>query len=110
MTEFLKNLLITTWYKAVIAVFGAAFLVTLGQRRDELAMVFCGACLIGIGEWRNHPKKEVRLRIDSTGNKWKVTDVPRRANFVGILLQLIGVVLMLYGMYRIFGLSLPYLK
>jgi uncharacterized membrane protein len=39
--------------------------------------------LLGLGEWINHP----------------TADVPRKANWLGVLLEAAGVVLMIYGTY-----------
>src|SRR5712692_1797153 len=103
MNDVLKNLQITTWYKAVIAVSGPAFLIALATQRDSLAMIFGGAFLIGIGKWRNNPKKQVELRPTAAGHWAKITDVPRKANWFGTLLQLAGLILMVYGAYLAFG-------
>ena len=107
MTDVLKNLPITAWYKAVAVVSAAALLITLAARRDELAMIFGGAFLIGIGEWKNHPKKQVEFR-PAPGGVAKVTDLPRKTTWFGALLQLAGLALMVYGAYRALGLSLPF--
>lgn len=103
MNDVLKNLQITAWYKAVIAVSAAAFLIALAAQRDMLAMLFGGALLIGIGEWRNHPRQEVELRPTATGQWAKITDIPRSANWLGVLLQLAGLALILYVLYVAVG-------
>jgi hypothetical protein len=62
MSDELTNLQITTWYKAIVAVSAAAFLITLATQRDDLTMIFGGTFLIGVGEWKNHPKMTFELR------------------------------------------------
>src|SRR5262249_19255567 len=106
MTDVIKNLQITTWYKAVVAVMGPAFLIALVAQRDGLAMLFAGGFLFGVGGWINHPKKEIEIR-PMAGQWAKVTDVPRRANWFGTLLQLIGIALMAYGTYLALGFPKP---
>jgi hypothetical protein len=110
MSNVLDNLPITTWYKAVTVVSAAAFLIVLASQRDNLTMIFGGAFLFGIGEWKNHPKKQFELRPTTTGQWAKISDVPRKANWLGVLLQLAGVALVLHGMYWAFSLSLPQSK
>src|SRR2546429_7574128 len=102
MNDVLKTLQITTWYKAVIAISAAAFLIALATQRDTLAIIFGAVFLIGIGEWKNHPKKEFVLRPTVTGHWAKITNIPRRANWLGTLLQLVAVALIAYGAFRAF--------
>ena len=105
MSDILQSLKITTPYKAVIVVSAAAFLIALGAQRDALTLIFGGTFLIGVGEWRNHPRKQVDFRPASAGTWAKVTDVPRKANFVGISLQVIGAALVISGTCHAFGLT-----
>jgi uncharacterized membrane protein len=55
----------------------------LAKYMHVLAMIFGAGFLLGLGEWINHP----------------TADVPRKANWLGILLEVAGVVLMIYGTY-----------
>ena len=107
MNDVLKNLQPTTWYKALMVVSAPAFLIVLAMQRDALTKVFGGAFLVGLGEWKNHPRKEVQLRPTSAGQMAKITDIPRKANWLGVLLQIVGLALILYGAYRALGLTLP---
>jgi hypothetical protein len=101
MDNVLKNLQITTWYKAVIIVSAAAFLIALGTQRDALTMIFGGAFLIRIGEWHHHRMKTFERR-PVAGGLANITDRPRKPNWFGIMLQLVGTALMAYGVYRAF--------
>jgi hypothetical protein len=98
MNDVLNNLQITTWYKAVIAVSAAAFLIALATQRDTLAFLFGGAFLIGIGEWHHHRMKTFEQRPVG-GRLANITDRPRNPNWFGILLQLVGAALMAYSAY-----------
>jgi hypothetical protein len=108
VNDILKNLQITTWYKAVIAVSGPALLIVLTTQRDTLAILFGGILLIAIGEWKNHPRKEVELRPTPIGQWAKITDIPRKQTWFGTLLQLLGLALIVYAGCRALGLSLPF--
>ena len=50
-----------------------------------LATIFGGFFVHGTGEWINHPS----------------VDRPRKTNWPGMLLEIVGVALMLYGSYRV---------
>jgi len=110
MSDILSNLQITTWYKALVAISAAALLAVLAAQRDTLTMIFGGAVLIGLGEWKNHPKKEMQYRPTATGQVAVITDVPRKWTFVGTILQLIGLALAIAGASLLLGFSLPQLK
>ncbi len=56
---------------------------------SAMATICCGFFLLGIGEWINRPNAEA----------------PRKANWLGLLLEGAGTTLMLYGAYL--GFSLP---
>jgi hypothetical protein len=70
-------------------------------------MIFGGAFLFGIGEWKNHPKKQVEFRPGPSGVA-TITDIPRKQTWSGTLLQLGGLALMAYGTYWAFGLTLSF--
>jgi hypothetical protein len=65
--------------------------ISFALGNDALAIIFGAAFLVGLGEWINRP----------------TADLPRKANWLGILLEVAGVALMYYELYRIFGLGLP---
>jgi hypothetical protein len=94
MSEGLQNFQITTWYKAAIAVGTLALLAALAGSKDNAAIVATGCIIIGIGEWINHPK---RIRFE-----WhaKITDVSRLPNVAGLLVEMCGAIIVIYGVYR----------
>jgi hypothetical protein len=98
MADDLKNLAITNWYKAWVAVSGGAFLVALGAGRDTVALLALGAFLFGLGLWKSH-KKAVGLR-GGGGAVWKVTDIEYRWDWTGTLLELAGIIVFGWALYR----------
>jgi hypothetical protein len=53
MSEGLKPLQITNWYKALVYVSGTAFLITLATQRDTFAMISLGVFIFGLGVWKD---------------------------------------------------------
>jgi hypothetical protein len=105
MNDALKNLQPTTWYKALMVVTAPATLIALVAHRDAPTVIFAGAFLIGLGEWVNHPGKEAEIRPTATGQWAKITSVPRKWNWPGVLQQVAGAILILYGAGRALGFS-----
>jgi hypothetical protein len=110
MNNVLQNLQVTTWYKAIMVVSAPAFLIVLATQRDALALIFAGAFLIGLGEWKNHPKKEAEYRPTVTGHVALITDIPHKWTVLGTAFQLLGVALLACGAYLLLGFTLPQSK
>jgi hypothetical protein len=72
-----------TWSKASTVSLALISVFFLAMHMDVWAMMCGGSSLVGLGEWINHP----------------AADVSRKANWLGILLELTGVVLMNYAIY-----------
>lgn len=94
MADQVEGLAITTWYKAVVAVGALALAAAITASEHAIAIVACGAIIIGVGEWINHPR-----RISIRGNL-KITDVSRETNAVGIAVDLVGLGTILFGIYK----------
>jgi hypothetical protein len=99
MADELKNLAITNWYKALLAVSGPAVLVTLGTRTYSLSLIAAGAFVFGLGVWKSHQKVIEFGR--APGGIAKKTDFEHRLSWIGTPLELLGVVTALYGIYRL---------
>lgn len=108
MGNGLDSLQITTWYKAVMAVSGAAFLIVLASQRDTLTILFAGIFLIGLGEWRNHPKKSYEYRMIEGGGTARIKNVVRKTTVLGFLFQFLGALLVLLSVARLFELPIPF--
>jgi hypothetical protein len=103
MADELKNLAITNWYKALLAVAGPAALVTLGTQSYSLAAISVGVFAFGLGIWASHRRVVQFGRV--LGGIAKKTDFEHRLSWVGTPLEVGGILLALYGVYRltIFG-------
>jgi hypothetical protein len=60
--------------------------IFLAAQMNVSAIICGGFFLLGVGEWINHP----------------TADLPRKANWLGILLEVAGGGLMVYGTYLAF--------
>ena len=97
MENPLKSLAIDAWYKALIALSAAVFLMTLTVRVHVLnnatwCQISLGGFLIGCGEWVNHPLK---VKIVKPGHLYlpagtKLEDHNRMASGIGVFFDLIG--------------------
>jgi hypothetical protein len=77
------------WSKVSTVAMALISLWFLARHINVLAIIFGGFFLLGLGEWINKP----------------TATVPRKANWLGILIEGAGVVLMIYGTYLEFWLS-----
>jgi uncharacterized membrane protein len=71
------------WSKVSTVALALMSIIFLAAHVDVLAMICGGFFLLGLGEWINHP----------------TAGAPRKVNWPGILLEVAGVALMLYGTY-----------
>jgi hypothetical protein len=99
MSEVLQTLKITTWYKAVMGLSAAAFLIVLAAQRDGPTFIFGSIFLIGLGEWRSHPKRTAEYRRTAAGQVALIKDVPGKHTVFGTILQIGGVGLIAYRVY-----------
>lgn len=100
----LKSLQITNWYKAVIAISAPILFLAIAKDKDIVAIISCGTLVFGIGEWINHPKSFEHRAAPALGRFVLITDYPWKPKPFGIVLDLVGLVLIGYGLYRAFGL------
>jgi len=97
----LSNLKIDYWYKALLVLASCVLIVSLsvemkGVKNCVVQLFSLGAVFIGIGEWMNHP---LQTRIVPG---YKITGHPRINTFGGSALDLLGLVLLIIGIVKIF--------
>jgi hypothetical protein len=106
--ELFKNFAIDTWYKAVMYLAAIVFVVSLfstvkGLTNSQLELLSGGAFLFGLGEWKNHKVRSwIKPPNADTGPAAYMETTIRSADFLGILLEIIGTVLILVAIWRIF--------
>lgn len=107
LSEILKSLAIDTWYKALLALGGVVLVISFfwdakGITNQQLQLLAGGTFLIGLGEWKNHKTlawlKEANYL---TGGPGILSTKIRKADIVGILLEIAGGALLLVGIVKI---------
>jgi hypothetical protein len=72
-----------TWSRASTVVMGLVSVMLLAMHDNVLALICGGFFLTGLGEWINNP----------------TTTVSRKSNWLGVLLEVAGGILMISGAY-----------
>jgi hypothetical protein len=106
VSEFLQNFVADTWYKALM-LFGAIvqgilfFAEAKGITNHQLQLLAGGGFLIGLGEWKNHKVvSHIKPPNAHTGGAAMISQT--MPDLIGRLLDLLGVVMLVIGMVRIF--------
>ncbi|MFC1453812.1 hypothetical protein ACFLQL_01380 [Verrucomicrobiota bacterium] len=97
----LSSLKIDYWYKALLVLASCTLLVSLsvemkGVENCVVQLISLSAIFIGIGEWMNHP---LQTRITPG---YKITGYPRINTFGGNSFDLVGLLLLIVGIIKIF--------
>jgi hypothetical protein len=83
------------WYKAVLAAGVVLAAAAVAVAHKPLLILGIGMVFWGIGEFINHPYRE------KVGYGFKVTGHPWEPKLLGILLDMIGAVLIVFGLFQI---------
>jgi hypothetical protein len=101
--QALKRFVASYWYKAIAVLSAPPFLLALtlplNLSNRAVAMIAAGVFLIGVGEWINHPPP-TQYAFDYRSYQ------PRVASFGGILMDMLGVYLLMWGLVMLLH-SLP---
>ncbi len=93
--QAVKRLVASHWYKAIAVLSAPPFLLALtlplNLSNRAVAMIAAGIFLFGIGEWINHPPP-TQYAFDH-----RTSQQPRVASFGGILMDLLGLYLLMWG-------------
>ncbi|WP_128598915.1 hypothetical protein [Pantoea rodasii] len=106
MQNPLSQLALNAWYKVLIALGGAVFLLTGAGAFPAFPTAATGAislgCVfIGIGEWINHPLKTAIYQEDAF--RERVFTIRWRSNKpIGIAFDVLGATLTAIGIYKFF--------
>ena len=105
--DFLKGLAIDAWYKALMYLGGAVFAVSLFIDVKGIgnvnAQILSGGCfLLGLGEWKNHKVASwIKPPNAYMGGAALMSATVRKPDFVGVLLEILGVVLLGLAAWRV---------
>lgn len=107
--DLLKGLALDRWYKVLVAVGGVVLAVSFfvpvqGITNRELQLLAGGVFLFGLGEWKNR-KKQTRIQPPNVylgGTALKLTREVWSPDPPGLLLDVIGLALIVFGVWSIF--------
>ena len=87
--DFLKNLVLDTWYKALVT-------------NQQLQLLSTGIFFFGLGEWKNH-KKESFIKPPNayTGPSALISYTVWKPDLFGVFFDLIGLTLIGFGIWFI---------
>ena len=105
--DFLKGLAIDAWYKALMYLGGVVFAVSLfvdvkGIGNINAQLLSAGCFLLGLGEWKNHKVASwIKPPNAYTGGAALMSATVRKPDFIGVLLEILGVALLCVAAWRI---------
>jgi hypothetical protein len=92
----MKKVVTHHWYKLLAALSAPPFLLALNlplsMSNRAIAMIASGLFLFAVGEWINHPP-QTRYAFDHS-----IAGQPRVASFGGVLMDLLGLYLLMWGL------------
>jgi len=107
MDNPLSKLELDYWYKVLMVVSFVVFLlagsgVLKAFPTAPTALISLGIFFAGLGEWINHPLQTGFLAPNAYHPSGVLTSHPRSNNLIGIGFVLLGLVLILWGILRLF--------
>lgn len=89
------------WWFGALVIAGPTLIAAVSTSRDNLAIIAAGVCAWAFGEWMQHPFQQFR-KNGLIGDAYH-----RRWNVIGTILDVIGVGLVVLGVYRIWKFGGP---
>jgi len=110
LNEPLSGLKIEYWYHALTALGAAGVIAALafefhGVANAHVLLAALGCFFVGLGEWINHPLQTAIMPRTAYHPGGIITGHPRNANALGALFDVLGLVLMAIGVYKIAAAS-----
>jgi len=103
LVDFFKNLVLDTWYKALVYFGGVVLILSLfveakGISNSQLQLLSAGVFLLGLGEWKNHKFiPQIKPANAYTGPALYMNVPVWKPDVLGILLDLSGIGLLVLG-------------
>ncbi|EBF7359405.1 hypothetical protein OFY73_004650 [Salmonella enterica] len=107
MENPIAKLALNYWYKVLIAGGFFVFLVNgtgllSAYPTAATGFISLGCALWGIGEWINHPYKEILIPGVFGRPSGKISGYPRSASPAGVAFDIVGAVLITLGIVKLF--------
>ncbi|RJO75453.1 MAG: hypothetical protein C4523_00025 [Myxococcales bacterium] len=99
--EFLKSFDFELWWNKLIVVGLALVAGALAAKERDLVVIGLGLIACGFGELKNHKKLIEWTPPSAYVPQGMITSYPRVPTPLGVGLDVIGVGLMLFGLYRL---------
>lgn len=108
MDNPLSKLALDYWYQVLMVVGIVIFLLTGAGLLKAFptmptALVALGTFWLGIGEWINHPLQTILKAADASFPGGVLTGHPRNPKPLGLVFDLLGIVLIIFGGYKFFA-------
>ena len=105
LTQALKSLALDQWYKLLVwigglATLGSLFIPVKVLSNSSVLPLFAGLFFIGLGEWASHRKAPYE-RDTPHGSTVRGWEMQRFNNLPGNLMSILGIMLVIYGVYSI---------
>jgi hypothetical protein len=105
MDNPLSKLALDYWYKVVLVVCIAIFLLTGSGLLHAFptvptALISLGGFFVGLGEWVNHPLQTALMRGSAMFPSGVISGHPRAPKPLGLTFDILGAALIVYGGYK----------
>lgn len=87
------------WWLGVLVVAGPLLIGAGSTGHVTTALIAAGAFVWGVGEWVQHPYQQIQKGL-ILGSTYR-----RRWNFFGVVLNIIGIALVVFAVYRFWKLG-----
>ncbi|MCW5875499.1 MAG: hypothetical protein KIS85_01335 [Anaerolineales bacterium] len=110
ISDFLKGLIIDSWYKAFVYIGGLVFISSLfveikgttNLTNGQLQAISSGIILLGLGEWKNHKTKStIKPPNVYTGPAAFISWTEWDPDLLGLLLDFLGLILVVRGIWSL---------
>ncbi|MDX8386123.1 MAG: hypothetical protein R8M11_06360 [Gallionella sp.] len=107
MDNPLSKLALDYWYKVMMVVGFVIFVLAgMGVLKSfptaPTALISLGIFWIGVGEWINHPLQTTLMPASARLPGGIVTAHPRSSAIIGVLFDILGFGLIIFGVYKFF--------
>lgn len=108
MDNPLSKLALDYWYQVLMAAGVVVFLAAGAGLLSALPTVptvgiSLGCFFVGLGEWINHPLQTAFIRATAHHPGGVLQSHPRNPKFAGLAFDILGFILICFGLYKLFA-------